>query len=142
MNRQERDEWVQALRSGDFKQGFFKLHHHSSDNTDTFCCLGVKCELDVQAGRYGIVKIDGLVRSGDAYTVRYGIPQDDEYNSKLFGQAMPPDVIIEAWGIANMLVERLAAMNDGNTEGIRRHTFSEIADWIEEHIPTKEDSNE
>jgi hypothetical protein len=38
--------WVAALRSGDYTQG--REYLRSSD--DTFCCLGVLCELAVDAG--------------------------------------------------------------------------------------------
>lgn len=35
-----KEEWIPALRSGKYKQGFGKLHIN-----DTFCCLGVACDL-------------------------------------------------------------------------------------------------
>ena len=40
-------KWVEALRSGKFKQGKNFLH---SIEGDTFCCLGVACELAVKEG--------------------------------------------------------------------------------------------
>lgn len=40
LTRYEKDRWVAALRSGKYKQGFETLHPD-----DTFCCLGVLCDL-------------------------------------------------------------------------------------------------
>lgn len=36
-----RDEWIPALRSGNYKQGCLVLRDHD----DKFCCLGVACDL-------------------------------------------------------------------------------------------------
>lgn len=40
MNPEIKTKWIAALRSGEFKQGQGKLR-----TGDTFCCLGVLCEL-------------------------------------------------------------------------------------------------
>ena len=45
MNPEIRAKWAAALRSGEFPQGDGYLHYE-----DTFCCLGVLCELAVKAG--------------------------------------------------------------------------------------------
>jgi len=37
------EEWVEALRSGKFRQGQNVLYE---PKTDTYCCLGVLCRLD------------------------------------------------------------------------------------------------
>jgi len=42
-----KSEWVAALRSGGLKQGFFRLNKPVDD---TYCCLGVLCEIAVEAG--------------------------------------------------------------------------------------------
>jgi len=39
--------WVAALRSGEYQQGFSALHR-PEDNT--FCCLGVACEIARKSG--------------------------------------------------------------------------------------------
>ena len=43
MNPELKSKWIEALRSGEFKQttGMFKKTH--SDGTERFCCLGVLC---------------------------------------------------------------------------------------------------
>src|SRR4051812_8813302 len=43
-------KWVDALRSGKFKQGRSSLTQKHPDGTLTHCCLGVLCELAVEAG--------------------------------------------------------------------------------------------
>lgn len=37
--------WTAALRSGDYKQGRNALHTINKHNEETFCCLGVLCDL-------------------------------------------------------------------------------------------------
>lgn len=44
-NRERIKLWVDALRSGKFTQGRGRLYRR-----ETYCCLGVACELAVQAG--------------------------------------------------------------------------------------------
>ncbi len=41
MNKELITEWIEALRSGNYKQGFGQL----KNNKDEYCCLGVACEL-------------------------------------------------------------------------------------------------
>lgn len=43
MNKQVKKDWVKALRSGKYKQGFKALKIE-----DRFCCLGVLCDLHLQ----------------------------------------------------------------------------------------------
>lgn len=46
-NRENFQKWVDALRSGAYKQGFGRLY--TAEN-DTYCCLGVACDLAERAG--------------------------------------------------------------------------------------------
>ena len=43
MDESVKQEWVEALRSGDYEQGTHALRR--TNGTDTFCCLGVLCDL-------------------------------------------------------------------------------------------------
>lgn len=45
MKKKIADQWVAALRSGDYKQGKNRLRNVR----DEFCCLGVLCNLHAQA---------------------------------------------------------------------------------------------
>lgn len=47
MNPEIKELWVEALESGEYTQG--KKVLHNQDN-NTFCCLGVLCDLAVKAG--------------------------------------------------------------------------------------------
>lgn len=45
MNQEIKEQWVEALRSGKYKQGQGQLR----DDNNKFCCLGVLCNLHAQA---------------------------------------------------------------------------------------------
>jgi hypothetical protein len=44
-----REQWVAALRSGEYRKGKGLLHA-KGEKRDKFCCLGVLCDLAVKAG--------------------------------------------------------------------------------------------
>lgn len=51
MNADVRQLWVDALRSGRFQQGHYRLATVQTDDvTASYCCLGVLCELARDAG--------------------------------------------------------------------------------------------
>lgn len=51
MNPEIKTLWVEALRSGKYKQGDGKLRKIGTDTgEDLHCCLGVLCDLAVDAG--------------------------------------------------------------------------------------------
>lgn len=47
MDPQIKAQWLAALRSGEYRQGKRVLHNVDEN---TFCCLGVLCDLAVRAG--------------------------------------------------------------------------------------------
>lgn len=47
MDAKVKSDWVAALRSGNYKQGKNVLHNVTAN---TYCCLGVLCDLAVGAG--------------------------------------------------------------------------------------------
>jgi hypothetical protein len=60
MDKEWKDKWVAALRSGDYKQGTYQL---INDNNE-YCCLGVLCRLAdgvVKEPFFTNVKGDGLM---------------------------------------------------------------------------------
>ena len=119
MNPEIKAKWVAALRSGEYKQG--KRYLKSGD---TYCCLGVLCDIAAQEGLGEWTKpVD------DGYKGREGFVtlKDCKYS------VLPIDIII--W--ANLT-------GDGNPE-IKRHTltnrndymnedFNKIADVIEKYL--------
>lgn len=42
MKKSVADKWINALRSGEYRQGFGLLHN---TNNNTYCCLGVLCAI-------------------------------------------------------------------------------------------------
>lgn len=76
MRRTVRNAWVEALRSGDYKQATHALTAIAEDGTVGYCCLGVLCELSIKDGRNvetrrqgGKVGRAGLVDGPDAVAV-------------------------------------------------------------------------
>jgi hypothetical protein len=105
MDKKLKAKWIGALRSGDFEQGRQRLKCG-----DSYCCLGVLCEvagLEIEP-KYG----NGIV------DVPFG---QDDYGPiyKLLGSS---DVAKELWN-----------RNDGLQEH-PQHSFSEIADYIEKNL--------
>lgn len=113
MDPKIKQQWVAALRSGEYKQGAGALHRFSEAG-DTYCCLGVLCDLAVKASvcrRY--MDEDGIYHYGhashnDTYLDSSIVEWSglDGYNPKVEGR-------------------RLAELND------KGFTFDQIADLIE-----------
>lgn len=117
MNADVKAAWVAALRSGEYEQGHYVLH--STD--DRFCCLGVLCQLGVEAG-----VIRPGVSDGDKYA--YGT---DSSTSALPFEVMAWSGIDSPWGDLPLEVERsrrLSTLNDNHLP------FDDIADVIEEQL--------
>ena len=104
MNKQLKAKWVQALRSGKYKQG--QEHLRGIDNT--FCCLGVLC--DIQRRRW--------FRSGTYYGVRTG------GNLDIGGEQ--DDRLLQSVGYYHL--STLIEMNDTG------ESFEAIADYIETNL--------
>lgn len=50
MNAEIKTQWVNALRSGEYKQGRHALRNLNADGTSgNYCCLGVLCDLHSKA---------------------------------------------------------------------------------------------
>lgn len=50
MNRENIQKWVDALRSGEYKQGFGYLNQADKRGESRYCCLGVACEVAIRNG--------------------------------------------------------------------------------------------
>jgi hypothetical protein len=103
-------DWVAALRSGDFQQTRGNL-----ESDGGFCCLGVLCKV---AG----LRITGGNRVAGSESCRpYGPILD------LLGLSHAYSLTIRNDG------GDLSEENDGS-EIVRRHSFAEIADFIEANL--------
>lgn len=118
MNPEIKEQWVAALRSGDYPQGTGHLNYDGE-----FCCLGVLCELAAKAGVVGRTTNDSGIH------VQYGdslAGEDEEF---------PSDPILD-WAelsTGNPVLSdghhlKLPASVWNDDEGA---SFAEIADMIE-----------
>lgn len=97
MDKELKEKWMKALRSGRYEQGSSYLYADG-----TYCCLGVLC------------LIQGAKKS------------DIEY----VHMPVQADIVL---GFPGPMEEQLARMNDGRGPE-RKHTFAEIADYIEANL--------
>lgn len=115
MNEEIKKRWVAALRSGEYKQGQMVLHNVCNDS---YCCLGVLCEL--------------YCKEHPDLSVKSQCHHEFEYYFNVH-EVLPTEII--EWADldgANPIAEHwdttIAEMNDSGKP------FSEIADLIEEDL--------
>lgn len=112
MNTGIKAKWVEALRSGEYKQGKGYL------KTDIgFCCLGVLCDLHS--------KETNLQSNWD---VRHTTLINHYLYGNNFG-SLPPRVVIWSGFNSQLVEDVLAKMNDHDN-----YTFKQIADYIEKAL--------
>jgi len=130
MNKTVKTLWIEALRGKRFKQGRDYLR-----DKDTYCCLGVLCELAVDAGV--------ILRFGDSHTpggeAEYGTLRDTS------AVVLPRAVALWAGLEASNPVVRIPGFSKDGTKhsyapwslsDLNDHgrTFDEIATFIEEQL--------
>lgn len=98
--------WVEALRSGKYKQAQNRLR-----TADGFCCLGVLCEISGEG-----------VWHDDPDGFYFEMPKDETR------KMLPPGGLRRKYEIADDFFGSVAEMNDGAA------TFPEIADYIEKNL--------
>ncbi len=116
MNSRVKAKWVQALLSGKFNQGHYRLR---STTKDTHCCLGVLCEVYMEENNDG----GRFSAGGSMFTT-----DDYEKYSDGFGESfdLVPGVVKDWAGIVgNDTLSLLAKLNDAGV------AFPEIARQIE-----------
>lgn len=114
MNKEVKEKWVAALRSGKYKQG-----KHALRMDDQFCCLGVLCDLATQ---------EGVIEQPDQIARKYS------YQGSVL--SLPRQVTLWA-GVNDNDPYFIAA--DGSRTYVsylndRDHLFTEIAEIIEEQL--------
>ena len=97
--------WLTALRSGSYIQGRGFLREG-----DTFCCLGVLCDLGDKSAESW---------APDGFEAVFTFYEKSQYL---------PRCVRSAARVSEVVSKRLAEMND------RGKDFDEIADWIEENL--------
>lgn len=117
------EEWLKALRSGNYKQCKGKLYN---DTTKGYCCLGVACIL-----KYPLHYLKNCNNNGFAGTITKYDSQKHFVYFKMYMLKYDLKKIPEGLkGRANdnRLVEILTEMNDNGK------SFNQIANWIEKNI--------
>ena len=104
MKEEIKDRWVEALRSGEYKQGKKALKMDGN-----FCCLGVLC--DLHAKEVGGDWEDLQNRRAQRYFGCIGLPPYE----------------VQYWAeTKHSSGKEIANLND-----VQNYTFEQIADWIE-----------
>lgn len=109
MNPDVKARWVEALRSGNYKQGKQALYH-----AGRFCCLGVLCDL--------AVKDEAVEKSGEGF----GSEKDG------FAKLLPPTSVLKWAGVERGFTRDV--LNDLATKNDDGVSFAEIADAIEAQL--------
>lgn len=123
-----KEQWVAALRSGEYKQGKSALRALDKKGELKYCCLGVLCDI---LGRkwYKADELD-QPQVGVIYAVKNGT----EKNSVDL-----PETILKKTGITVDQMNDLVIMNDGGfdytkSKNVKAKKFTKIADWIEKNL--------
>lgn len=114
MDAQIKTKWVEALRSGKYKQGRSALRID-----DTYCCLGVLCEV-AELGKWS-----PLLNDDDEPTGMYWM----EFNAGDRDADLLLISVRESIGLDAEGHKACWRMNDDE-----RKSFSEIADYIEQNL--------
>ena len=115
MPKKLKEEWIKALRSGEYEQGKKRLRTLYRDGSEKFCCLGVLCDIGID----GVWDDDTCIMPAERHA----------YDDHSIGVPSQADLI--AMGIGDPFDGTyfyLAEMND------EANSFDEIADWIEDNI--------
>lgn len=118
-------KWIEALRSGEYKQGSGQYCSRSYDGTDSYCCLGVLADVAGIEKKYtgtGVVWEDGFDEKGERIWT-YCSPNVElvQEKMKLHSHMGYPNDVADVYA--------LWVLNDD-----RKWTFAEIADYLEQNI--------
>lgn len=119
MKKKDKEAWLAALRSGEYKQTKGALCR-GDDEKARYCCLGVA--------------YDTLVDGEWVKRTQHGIKQEWSIklpSGKTSQHGFLPRHIRKKLGITDRDMKHLAQMNDFGS------TFSTIANWIEKNIDPK-----
>ena len=123
-------EWVVALRSGEYEQGRGQLAVVNDDGKVAYCCLGVACELAAQKGLINRVKgVDMIGYKTDdmEWSETSGLPPrvTELMDGKVDGSGHFPGG--KEGSLDGTHARSLIGMNDSD-----KNSFEEIADKIEQ----------
>jgi hypothetical protein len=111
-------KWLEALRSGKYQQAKGVLR----DRTGAMCCLGVLCD---------VIRPDGWEVDHEIW--RWREDATDNGHVQYLPVRLRTRFGFNEMRDGNSIESVLANRNDG-TSGYKRHTFAEIADFIEANV--------
>lgn len=117
------EEWLAALRSGKYQQ-----HHGALCNEERseFCCLGVGVQLTTKRFTVKMSSVLGATLQLPDAPFLSDLPRGMWTQSQR-------NIDLEYGGKVRLASE----LNDGSDDGLREHTFTEIADAIEENARSR-----
>lgn len=121
LNPEVKAKWLAALRSDEYPQGRGALHRQYPDDTETFCCLGVLCEIGVKDEVFERLSVSRDNRL-------HKLAQYSFAGSLRISSIMPESDIREWAGLDVRACDDLAEAND---EG---RSFHDIANFIETNL--------
>ena len=126
MGKTVKQRWLEALRSGKYKQGTSCLRQNEDDEEDYFCCLGVLCD---------IIDHDAWLDSATDGNHKFFAWRHENITAYVFSHAKYPDGepnLTNSDGIrlSREFAKGLALRNDGHG-----WSFERIADFIEANLP-------
>jgi hypothetical protein len=114
MDPEKKAEWVEALRSGTYRQGTKRLRRRQEgDSEDRYCCLGVLCD----------ISNDGHWEYASSEFLYYYKMGDKSYDNVIL-----PTEISRKYNITSVQEYSLIDLNDNGA------SFPEIALYIEENL--------
>ena len=117
MDKEKKKRWVEALRSGGYRQGKSRLC-----KDDSYCCLGVACDLFVDD-----YWVESGLKAGEYYIGERTVTKYPFWRECMSSQ-MPRAKDLKAIGLTKEQAEDLASRNDAGD------SFKEIADHIEKNL--------
>lgn len=131
---EEKKAWVEALRSGKYKQGRGRLRvditvcdsfGQVTGTESRYCCLGIKAEL------MGALTVDGSFESASGILYNYKGSKNISYCAA--ADDVPGAAACEIENFPYEVQRNLWQRNDG-TGGFGKHSFEQIADWIDANL--------
>lgn len=131
--------WVDALRSGDFNQTDGRLGRVDNEGNESFCCLGVLCELVAADGTISRSVSDKYWDEDDYHEIQFegasGMPgesviktffgEDASFDSPRLWEVDLPESLVDKYGSEQQTIG-LSDLNDSD-----HLSFDQIADAIE-----------
>jgi hypothetical protein len=115
MNKEWKEKWIKALRSGKYRQA-----REALNSSEGMCCLGVLGDLAVKAEKAEWIE--------EGYEIdKFLVPIGDISNG--LNSYLPASMASDLFGLTEKEQVTLADMNDG--DGL---SFKQIANYIEENL--------